>query len=60
MNPKRRAFIGIGILFVVIACCFAVAGYIRFSDTGEGAVSSVLLTISMLCAAIAFFAKKDV
>jgi hypothetical protein len=54
MKATRLLFI----LFALAAFCFAIGTINHICSTGEGIVSSLLLMLGCLCAAIAFYRKK--
>ena len=45
------------ILFAIAACCFAIGTVNHILNTGEGILSSLLLALGCLCAAIACYRK---
>lgn len=55
---KRKIYIIIGLAFILAACLFVVGTVNHILNTEEGIVSSVLLALGCICAAIAFLRKK--
>lgn len=55
---KRKIYILIGFAFILSACFFAAGTVNHILNTREGVVSSILLALGSICAAIVFFKKK--
>ena len=54
MNKNKVLFL----LFVLAACCFLAGTVNHIVNTGEGIVSSLLLTLGCACGAVFFYKKK--
>ena len=46
------------ILFALAACCFTAGVINHIINTGEGALSSILLALGCFCLSYAFYKKK--
>ena len=55
---KRKIYIIISLAFILAACLFVAGTVNHVLNTEEGIISSALLALGCICAAIAFFRKK--
>lgn len=55
---KRKLYIIICVVFILAAFFFFAGTVNHILGTGEGIVSSILLALGCICAAVVFFRKK--
>lgn len=58
MKEKKILYIAVAIMFIIAACCFTAGTINHILNTGEGVISSILLTLGCVCGAAAFLKRK--